>query len=99
MTFVQATSDIKKKFGPKTFLNPQFSGPTFFWIKFFFTNIFLTHFFLDPKVSYDPKLGQKIGTNEFSYCQAQLQLSVQLKAELALFPLDPATHPPVKVYF
>ena len=34
-----------------------------------------------------------------SYCQAQLQLSAQLKAELVLFPLDPATHPPVKVYF
>ena len=27
------------------------------------------------------------------YCQAQLQLSAQLKAELALFPLDPATKP------
>ena len=27
------------------------------------------------------------------YCQAQLQLSAQLKAELALFPLNPATHP------
>ena len=28
------------------------------------------------------------------YCQAQLKLSAQLKAELVLFPLDPATHPP-----
>ena len=30
----------------------------------------------------------------FTYCQAQLQLSAQLKAELALVPIDPATHPP-----
>ena len=30
-----------------------------------------------------------------SCCQAQLQLSAQLKAELALVPIDPATrHPP-----
>jgi len=27
------------------------------------------------------------------YYQAQPQLSAQLKAELALFPLDPAIHP------
>ena len=33
------------------------------------------------------------------YCQAQFQLSAQLKAELALYPLDPDTNPPVKVYF
>ena len=32
------------------------------------------------------------------YCQAQLQLSVKLKAELALFPLDPATHLPSPTY-
>ena len=31
------------------------------------------------------------------YCQAQLQLSAQLKAELALVPIDPATHPQEKL--
>ena len=33
------------------------------------------------------------------FCQAQpkLQVKLSLKAELALFPLDPATHPPGKV--
>ena len=32
-----------------------------------------------------------------SCCQAQLQLSAQLKAELALVPVDPATrHPPTR---
>ena len=34
----------------------------------------------------------KLSKIEAFYCQAQLQLSAQLKAELALFPLDPATH-------
>ena len=29
-------------------------------------------------------------------CQAQLKLSAQLKAELVLFPLAPATHPPTR---
>ena len=31
------------------------------------------------------------------YCQAQLQLSAQLKAELALFSFNTATHPTMKV--
>ena len=31
------------------------------------------------------------------FCQAQLQLSAQLKAELALVPIDPATHPQEKL--
>ena len=31
------------------------------------------------------------------FCQAQLQLSAQLKAELALFSFNTATHPTMKV--
>ena len=58
-------------------------------------------------VAYDKKIwardidGKQVSMNYFvkklvvmTFCQAQLQLSAQLKAELALFPLDPATHPP-----
>ena len=36
-----------------------------------------------------------VNSQFWTFCQAQLQLSAQLKAELALFPLDPATHRPL----
>ena len=47
-------------------------------------------FFLIPENIPETKFSL-IRNISFLFCQAQLQLSAQLKAELALFPLDPAT--------
>ena len=61
--------------------------------KFIASKNFLKRKFL-PKKKFSQK---KIQPKLFSpNCQAQLQLSAQLKAELVLFPLDPATHPPTR---